>query len=250
MWEWKPKFHVVDLTLLSLVAQSSALSFLSISSSHNALALPHHLYKEYNPYTDRDSLEPRYRYPLPLFQRLGPDRCLRGKRLIFSASHPPSGFDGKSPPTTGVSRRSAFASWAPCWSSSSSQWPYANAAITSQDHCSALGLAERERVVGHRYLHHHFHSSCLRYELNFCLGTVSELQGDPDGALFAYEQALRHNYQSIQALNAISCILRTKENFPRAVEYLQTILKLDQSNGEVWGSLGSYRRNVRTAQDI
>ena len=148
---------MVDLTLLSLVAQSSALSFLSISSSHNALALPHHLYKEFNHYTDRDSLEPRYRYRLPYFQRLGPDRCLRGKRLIFSASRPRFGFDGQSPPTTGVSRRSALASWPPCWSSSSSQWPYANAAITSQDHCSALGLAERERVVGHRYLHHHFH---------------------------------------------------------------------------------------------
>ena len=66
------------------------------------------------------------------------------------------------------------------------------------------------------------------------------MQGDSDGALFAYEQALRHNYQSIQALNAISCILRTKENFPRAVEYLQTILKLDQANGEVWGSLGNF----------
>lgn len=74
------------------------------------------------------------------------------------------------------------------------------------------------------------------------LGGTCELQGDSDGALFAYEQALRHNFQSIQALNAISCILRTKENFPRAVEYLQTILKLDQSNGEVWGSLGSYIR--------
>ena len=54
----------------------------------------------------------------------------------------------------------------------------------------------------------------------------------------AYENALRHNGYSIQALNAISCILRTKENFPRAVEYLQTILKIDGNNGEVWGSLG------------
>lgn len=62
--------------------------------------------------------------------------------------------------------------------------------------------------------------------------------GDLDGALHAYEQALRHNYQSISAMNAISCILRTKENFPRAVEYLQGILKLDANNGEVWGSLG------------
>ncbi len=148
---------MVDLTLLSLVAQSSALSFLSISSSHHALAPPHHLRTDHNTYTVRDSLEPRYRSRLSKFQRLGPDRCLRGKRLVFSASPPPSGFDGKSSPTTGVSRRSAFASWTPRWSSSSSQWPYANAAITSQDHCRALGLTERERVVGHRYLPHHYH---------------------------------------------------------------------------------------------
>lgn len=79
------------------------------------------------------------------------------------------------------------------------------------------------------------------HQLRLHLGSTCELQGDSDGALFAYEQALRHNFQSIQALNAISCILRTKENFPRAVEYLQTILKLDQANGEVWGSLGSYK---------
>lgn len=62
--------------------------------------------------------------------------------------------------------------------------------------------------------------------------------GDMDGALAAYENALRHNHQSITAMNAISCILRTKEQFPRAVDFLQQILKLDHNNGEVWGSLG------------
>lgn len=77
-------------------------------------------------------------------------------------------------------------------------------------------------------------TGCL---LNY-LGSASELMNDLDGALHAYEQALRHNYQSIHAMNAISCILRTKESFPRAVEYLQGILKLEANNGEVWGSLG------------
>ena len=62
---------------------------------------------------------------------------------------------------------------------------------------------------------------------------------DFDGALHAYDQALRHNFQSIQALNAISSIHRTKENFPKAIDYLQIILKLDGNNGEVWGSLGT-----------
>lgn len=39
-------------------------------------------------------------------------------------------------------------------------------------------------------------------------------------------------------MNAISCILRTQEQFHKAVEYLQSILKLDNNNGDVWGSLG------------
>ena len=56
--------------------------------------------------------------------------------------------------------------------------------------------------------------------------------------MFAYEQALRHNYQSMPALTAISNIYKTKESFARAVEYLHTILKMDNNNGEAWGSLG------------
>ncbi|MCJ1267451.1 hypothetical protein MMC22_007336 [Lobaria immixta] len=82
------------------------------------------------------------------------------------------------------------------------------------------------------------HLASLNESVWLGIGSATELMGDLDGALHAYEQALRHNFQSIQAMNAISCILRTKENFPRAVEYLQGILKLDASNGEVWGSLG------------
>lgn len=69
-------------------------------------------------------------------------------------------------------------------------------------------------------------------------GSLTELMGDLDGAMNSYEQALRHNQWSIQAMNAISCILRTKEQFPKAIEYLENILKLDPTNGETWGSLG------------
>ena len=74
------------------------------------------------------------------------------------------------------------------------------------------------------------------------VGNLTELMGDLDGAIVAYEQALRHNQFSIPAMNAISCILRTKENFPKAVEYLQAIVKLEANNGEVWGSLGMSSR--------
>ncbi|KAJ5907704.1 hypothetical protein N7495_000386 [Penicillium taxi] len=70
------------------------------------------------------------------------------------------------------------------------------------------------------------------------IGSLTELMGDLDGSMNAYEQALRHNTWSIPAMNAISLILRTKEQFPKAIEYLQNILKLDPTNGETWGSLG------------
>lgn len=92
----------------------------------------------------------------------------------------------------------------------------------------------------HRYENIIHHTGCGSSLIGEHIGSATELMGDLGGALHAYEQALRHNFQSIQAMNAISCILRTKENFPKAVEYLQGILKLDASNGEVWGSLGQY----------
>lgn len=69
-------------------------------------------------------------------------------------------------------------------------------------------------------------------------GSLTELMGDPDGAIDAYQQALRHNQWSIAAMNAISHILRAREKFPDAMEYLRSILKLDPNNGDVWGSLG------------
>lgn len=69
-------------------------------------------------------------------------------------------------------------------------------------------------------------------------GSLNELLGDHEGALFAYEQALRHNQWSTQTLNAISCILRTKEKYPEAMEYLKNILKVEPANGEAWGNLG------------
>lgn len=70
------------------------------------------------------------------------------------------------------------------------------------------------------------------------LGSLTELMGDLDGSMNAYEQALRHNSWSIPAMNAISTILRTKEQFPKAIEYLQNILKMDGGSGESWGALG------------
>ncbi|EGS23748.1 uncharacterized protein CTHT_0004500 [Thermochaetoides thermophila DSM 1495] len=70
------------------------------------------------------------------------------------------------------------------------------------------------------------------------IGQLAELMGNLDDAMGAYERALRHNPQSIPAMTAISCVLRTREEFQKAAEYLQAILRLDETNGEAWGNLG------------
>jgi glucose repression mediator protein len=69
-------------------------------------------------------------------------------------------------------------------------------------------------------------------------GNFYEMIPDLTEALHAYEHALRANPRSIPAMSAISTILRTQEHFPKAVEYLNQILKLDPANGDCWGSLG------------
>ena len=70
------------------------------------------------------------------------------------------------------------------------------------------------------------------------LGQLSEMMGDLDGATAAYQHAMRFNQWSVPAMLAISCILRSKDQFTAAVEYLRSILKVDSTNGEVWSSLG------------
>ncbi|KAL9115237.1 MAG: hypothetical protein Q9227_001031 [Pyrenula ochraceoflavens] len=81
------------------------------------------------------------------------------------------------------------------------------------------------------------------------LGNLCELMGDLDGALHGYEQARRHNQWSIPAMTAISSILRTREQFAKAIEYLQNILKVDTNNGDVWGSLGHCHLMMDNLQD-
>lgn len=69
-------------------------------------------------------------------------------------------------------------------------------------------------------------------------GALHEMQGELDNAITAYEQAIKHNSWSVPAMQAISGILRSRDQFAHAIEYLRTILKIDANNGEVWGSLG------------
>ena len=70
------------------------------------------------------------------------------------------------------------------------------------------------------------------------IGSYSEQLGELDGATQAYERAMNFNSWSVPAMLAISCILRSKDQFTAAVEYLRQILKVEANNGEVWSSLG------------
>ncbi|KAH8160058.1 hypothetical protein CIB48_g8193 [Xylaria polymorpha] len=82
------------------------------------------------------------------------------------------------------------------------------------------------------------HMVAVNESLWMQIGSFSELLGNLEDAMTAYERALTANPNSVPAMNAISLILRTREDFHKAVEFLQAILKIDGQNGEVWGSLG------------
>lgn len=66
--------------------------------------------------------------------------------------------------------------------------------------------------------------------------------GETDGAMQSYERALKFNPNSVPAMLAISCILRAKDSFPAAIEYLKHIIRIENNNGEVYASLGMMHR--------
>ncbi|PFH50727.1 hypothetical protein AMATHDRAFT_60539 [Amanita thiersii Skay4041] len=70
------------------------------------------------------------------------------------------------------------------------------------------------------------------------VGRVAEQMGDLDHAVTAYESALRHNPMSLPGLTQVASIARIKENYPKAVEFFQRVLSLQEDNGEVWSALG------------
>jgi Tfp pilus assembly protein PilF len=70
------------------------------------------------------------------------------------------------------------------------------------------------------------------------IGAVAEQVQDQDKALRAFETALKHNPNSVLALNAVAAIARSRDDFDKAIEYFQRILNIKQDNGEVWGSMG------------
>lgn len=80
--------------------------------------------------------------------------------------------------------------------------------------------------------------SALNEQAWFGLAHLSEIMGDLDGASQTYERVLNFNPRSVQAMLNISSILRTKDQYAPAVEYLKRILQIEPGEGEVWSSLG------------
>jgi tetratricopeptide (TPR) repeat protein len=70
------------------------------------------------------------------------------------------------------------------------------------------------------------------------IGAVSEQISSPDDAAKAFDRALKHNPNSILALNAAANLARSRDKFDEAVDLFQRILNIKQDNGEVWGSMG------------
>ncbi|KIM48458.1 hypothetical protein M413DRAFT_61592 [Hebeloma cylindrosporum] len=70
------------------------------------------------------------------------------------------------------------------------------------------------------------------------IGRVAEQMGDLEHALSAYENALRHNPTSVSGLTQVAGIARIKENYPKAVEFFQRVLAVEEDNGEIWSALG------------
>ncbi|KAI8911566.1 hypothetical protein EDD86DRAFT_188969 [Gorgonomyces haynaldii] len=70
------------------------------------------------------------------------------------------------------------------------------------------------------------------------IGQLAELMKEPERAVIAYESALRHNPYSEQTLTSLAALCRSLERYPKAVEYFQRILKMNDKNGEIWGALG------------
>ncbi|KAG5513919.1 hypothetical protein PMAC_000541 [Pneumocystis sp. 'macacae'] len=78
----------------------------------------------------------------------------------------------------------------------------------------------------------------INEEIWIHIGRLAEQMGEYDRALSSYESALRQNPYSIGAMLQIASLFRANEQFGRAAEYFQSILNLDQTNGEVWSALG------------
>eukprot|EP00178_Gracilaria_changii_P014462 TRINITY_DN40766_c0_g1_i1.p1 TRINITY_DN40766_c0_g1~~TRINITY_DN40766_c0_g1_i1.p1 ORF type:complete len:1457 (+),score=191.80 TRINITY_DN40766_c0_g1_i1:373-4371(+) len=71
----------------------------------------------------------------------------------------------------------------------------------------------------------------------FRIGVLHDDMGDFDAALTAFEKALMHNPNNASASSKAGLILLKKENFPRAIDYLDVSVRRDSSDAAAWAGL-------------
>ncbi|MBW0501438.1 hypothetical protein O181_041153 [Austropuccinia psidii MF-1] len=69
-------------------------------------------------------------------------------------------------------------------------------------------------------------------------GGACETLGEYNRAVNCYERALKYNPLNGTALTKAAGIYRHQENFKAAAKYFSRLLKIHESNGEIWGALG------------
>ncbi|PPQ62778.1 hypothetical protein CVT24_000472 [Panaeolus cyanescens] len=131
-------------------------------------------------------------------------------------SHPPH-LNG-APPTPALSNGSVIQPPVQSSSAQSAPGPSSSAAASSSSILQKLTTANEQTWL--------------------LIGRVAEQMGDLEHALSAYENALRHNPTSVSGLTQVAGIARIKENYPKAVDYFQRVLQLEEDNGEIWSALG------------
>ncbi|KAL1529504.1 hypothetical protein AB1Y20_000450 [Prymnesium parvum] len=75
-------------------------------------------------------------------------------------------------------------------------------------------------------------------EMLMSAAAMHEDQNMLDEAAAAYKQVLHHNPYNVHALSQLASISRHQERFHDAVMYLQRIVQLDSTNGELHGAVG------------
>lgn len=88
------------------------------------------------------------------------------------------------------------------------------AAVNEQTWLS-MGKYSKSRVRSDPYTLVIAHPRMSFFFCSLCLGGLAELMTDYDRAASCYEQALRHNPYSVQALSQIASLCRGREQFSK-----------------------------------
>ncbi|KAF8323076.1 TPR-like protein [Clavulina sp. PMI_390] len=67
---------------------------------------------------------------------------------------------------------------------------------------------------------------------------MAERMGDLDASQNAYQRAVRHNPNSVEAHTRIAAIARGRDNLDEAIAHWQRVVEVQPENGDVWSAMG------------